>query len=57
MCLDDSMMPRGFKWEIERGVCVLVLGVNLAYIWRDERVPLYLLKASVRTDQNCTSLI
>lgn len=52
MCLDDSMMPRGFKWEIE-----MVLGVNLAYIWRDERVPLYLFKASVRTDQNCTSLI
>lgn len=24
MCLDDSMMPRGFKWEIERGVCVCV---------------------------------
>lgn len=37
VCLDDSMMPRGFKWEIERGVCVLVLGVNLAYIWGDER--------------------
>lgn len=42
MCLDDSMMPRGFKWEIERGVCVLVLGVNLAYIWRDEREFLFI---------------
>lgn len=37
MCLDDSMMPRGFKWEIE-----MVLGVNLAYIWRDERVFLFI---------------